>query len=158
MAFTDGFYILRGLRPGTYTVKASYISYGVGVQTVTVGPGEVQRIVLPGDHQVVASKPGFVAMTRTLALDHFRLARERSPGEPLFRAGLARALVERGQYAQAHDEATAAVRLDPGNGPLHRLLADVLDGLGRDTKARESRRRANHLDSPQPTSQPARDD
>jgi hypothetical protein len=32
------------------------------------GPGVVQRIVLPGDHQVVASKPGFVTVTRTLNL------------------------------------------------------------------------------------------
>ena len=36
MAFTDGFYILRGLRPGTYTVKASYVSYGVGSETVDI--------------------------------------------------------------------------------------------------------------------------
>ena len=33
MAFTDGFYIIRGLRPGTYTIKASYISYAVGQET-----------------------------------------------------------------------------------------------------------------------------
>jgi len=44
MAFTDGFYIMRGLRPGTYTIKASYISYDVGSQTVTVGPGEVLNL------------------------------------------------------------------------------------------------------------------
>ena len=41
MAFTDGFYILRGLPAGTYTVKASYISYAVGTETVTLAPGEV---------------------------------------------------------------------------------------------------------------------
>ncbi len=41
MAFTDGIYIMRGLRAGTYTVKASYISYAVGSQTVTLNPGDV---------------------------------------------------------------------------------------------------------------------
>ena len=44
MAFTDGFYILRGLPPGTYTIKASYISYGIGTETVTLGPGEVVNL------------------------------------------------------------------------------------------------------------------
>jgi len=41
MAFTDGFYILRGLRPGTYTIRASYISYAIEQVTVTVGWGDV---------------------------------------------------------------------------------------------------------------------
>ena len=44
MAFTDGFYIIKGLRPGTYNIKASYISYGVGEKTVVVGPGEVVNL------------------------------------------------------------------------------------------------------------------
>ena len=53
MAFTDGYYIIRGLRPGTYTVKASYISYGGGIATVTLEPGQVVildfRLRAPGD-------------------------------------------------------------------------------------------------------------
>ncbi len=40
MAFTDGLYMIRGLPAGTYTVKASYISYALGSQTVTLRPGE----------------------------------------------------------------------------------------------------------------------
>ena len=47
MAFTDGFYILRGLRPGTYTVKASYISYGVGSRDRDPGPGRDRQHRLP---------------------------------------------------------------------------------------------------------------
>jgi hypothetical protein len=41
IAFTDGYYILRGLRPATYTVKASYLSYAVGSATITLEPGQV---------------------------------------------------------------------------------------------------------------------
>ncbi|MCP4291223.1 MAG: TonB-dependent receptor, partial [bacterium] len=44
MSFTDGFYIMRGLQPGTYTVRASYISYGLGTETVTLAPGEVVNL------------------------------------------------------------------------------------------------------------------
>jgi len=44
MAFNDGYYIIRGLRPGTYTVRASYISYALGSRTVTVGPGETAQV------------------------------------------------------------------------------------------------------------------
>jgi hypothetical protein len=44
MAFTDGIYIMRGLRAGTYTVKASYISYAIGSQTITLRPGEVVNL------------------------------------------------------------------------------------------------------------------
>jgi len=44
IALQDGWFYLNGLRPGTYTVKASYISYGVGAETVTVAPGEVAEI------------------------------------------------------------------------------------------------------------------
>ncbi len=44
MAFTDGYFIIRGLRPGTYTVKASYISYTIGTKTVTLEPGAVVNV------------------------------------------------------------------------------------------------------------------
>ena len=44
MAFTDGYFFLRGLRPGTYTVKASYIGYGLGSQTIRLEPGGVVHL------------------------------------------------------------------------------------------------------------------
>lgn len=40
----DGQYYLTGLRPGTYTVKASYISYSVGTATITVAAGEIRDL------------------------------------------------------------------------------------------------------------------
>jgi hypothetical protein len=39
MAFTDGYFIIRGLPPGSYTVRASYISYSVESESVTIGAG-----------------------------------------------------------------------------------------------------------------------
>jgi len=44
MAYTDGYFIMRGLRPGTYTVKATYIGYTVGTETVRLEPGGVVAI------------------------------------------------------------------------------------------------------------------
>ncbi len=44
MAFTDGYFIIRGLPAGTYTVRASFISYAMASETVTVGPGEAVHI------------------------------------------------------------------------------------------------------------------
>jgi outer membrane receptor protein involved in Fe transport len=44
IALQDGQFYLTGLRPGTYTVRASYISYALGSETVTVAPGEVAVI------------------------------------------------------------------------------------------------------------------
>jgi len=66
MAFTDGFYILRGLRPGTYTVKASYVSYGVGSETVTLGPGDVVDLDFHLDVQVIMVEPLEVSAERAL--------------------------------------------------------------------------------------------
>ena len=40
----DGQYYLTGLRPGTYTVKASYISYAVASRVVTVAAGEIHDL------------------------------------------------------------------------------------------------------------------
>ena len=66
MAFTDGFYIIRGLQPGTYTVKASYISYAVGSETVTVGPGEVLNLDFHLDVQAIMVEPLEIAAERAL--------------------------------------------------------------------------------------------
>ena len=66
MAFTDGFYILRGLRPGTYTIKASYISYDVGSRTVTLGPGEVVDVDFHLKVRAIMVEPMEVAAERAL--------------------------------------------------------------------------------------------
>jgi outer membrane receptor protein involved in Fe transport len=66
MAFTDGFYIIRGLRPGTYTIKASYISYAVGIETVTVGPGEILNVDFQLEVQAIMAEPFDVAAERAL--------------------------------------------------------------------------------------------
>ncbi|MBU8871849.1 MAG: TonB-dependent receptor [Gemmatimonadales bacterium] len=66
MAFTDGFYIMRGLAPGTYTVKASYISYGIGSQTVTLGPGDVLNVDFHLEVQAIMAEPFVVAAERAL--------------------------------------------------------------------------------------------
>ncbi len=66
MAFTDGFYIMRGLPPGTYTVKASYISYGLGSQTVTLGPGEVANLDFHLEVRAILAEPFDVAAERAL--------------------------------------------------------------------------------------------
>lgn len=44
MAVTGGQFWLRGLAPGTYTIKASYISYSVEEVTVTVEPGDIVHV------------------------------------------------------------------------------------------------------------------
>ncbi len=44
IAMQNGKFYLNGIRPGTYTVKASYISYGTGMQMVTVAAGEIADI------------------------------------------------------------------------------------------------------------------
>jgi len=66
MAFTDGFYILRGLQPGTYTIKASYISYAMGIETVTLEPGEVLNLDFQLEVQAIMAEPLEVAAERAL--------------------------------------------------------------------------------------------
>ena len=66
MAFTDGFYIMRGLPPGTYTVKASYISYGIGSQTVTLAPGEVVNLDFHLEVEAILLEPMEIAAERAL--------------------------------------------------------------------------------------------
>ncbi len=66
MAFTDGFYIIKGLRPGTYTVRASYISYGLGEKTVTVEAGEVLNLDFHLEVKAIMAEPFEVAAERAL--------------------------------------------------------------------------------------------
>jgi len=66
MAFTDGYFIIRGLAPGTYTVRASYISYAVGTETVTIGPGEVKHIEFRLEVQAIYLDPFDVEAERRL--------------------------------------------------------------------------------------------
>ncbi len=66
MALTDGYYIMRGLRPGTYTVKASYISYAVAVAVVTLEPGQVVTLDFRLEQQAIMMEPFEVAAERKL--------------------------------------------------------------------------------------------
>ena len=66
MAFTDGFYIMRGLPAGTYTVKASYISYTLGTQTVTLAPGEVANLDFRLEVHAILAEPFDVAAERAI--------------------------------------------------------------------------------------------
>jgi len=66
MAFTDGFYIMRGLPAGTYTVKASYISYGLASQTVTLAPGEVANLDFHLEVHAILAEPFDVAAERAI--------------------------------------------------------------------------------------------
>ncbi len=66
MAFTDGFYIMRGLPAGTYTVKASYISYTLGSQTVTLAPGEVANLDFYLEVHAILVDPFDVAAERAI--------------------------------------------------------------------------------------------
>ncbi len=62
----DGRFYLNGLRPGTYTVKASYISYSLGEETVTVGPGEVADLEFRLDVEAIYVDPIMVEAQRKL--------------------------------------------------------------------------------------------
>ena len=64
MAFTDGYFIIRGLPPGSYTVRASYISYRVESESVTIGAGEVAHIE-------------FRLMVQAIMMDPFDIEAER---------------------------------------------------------------------------------
>ena len=66
MAFTDGYFILRGLAPGTYTVKASYISYAVGSETVVLYAGDVANIDFQLEVQAIMLEPFDVSAQRKL--------------------------------------------------------------------------------------------
>ena len=62
----QGDFYLNGLRPGTYTVNASYISYGVGSETITVGPGEIAEIEFRLEVQAIYVDPILVEAQRRL--------------------------------------------------------------------------------------------
>ncbi len=66
MAFTDGLYMIRGLPAGTYTVKASYISYALGSQTVTLRPGETVNLDFRLEVQAILTDTYEVAAERQL--------------------------------------------------------------------------------------------
>jgi len=66
MAFNDGYFIMRGLPPGTYTVKASYISYALGSEMVTLGPGEIVTIDFQLEVQAIMMDPFDVEAERRL--------------------------------------------------------------------------------------------
>ncbi len=66
MAFNDGYYVLRGLRPGTYTVRASYISYAVASRTVTLAPGEILQLDFRLEVQAIMMEPIDIAAQRRL--------------------------------------------------------------------------------------------
>jgi len=66
IALDDGRFYLTGLRPGTYTVMASYISYAVGKQTVSVGPGEVADIEFQLEVQAIYTETIEVTAERKL--------------------------------------------------------------------------------------------
>ena len=66
IALQNGQFYLGGLRAGTYTVRASYISYGLGSETVTVGPGEVAEIEFQLDVEAIFTDPITVTGERKL--------------------------------------------------------------------------------------------
>ena len=100
MAFTDGFYIMKGLRPGTYTVKASYISYGVGSQTVTLGPGEVVNLDFHLEVQAIMAEPLIIAAERALI--------------EVERTGSAHYLTSESMGAMALDQVVDMIAMQPG--------------------------------------------
>lgn len=66
MSFADGYFFLRGLRPGTYTVKASYIGYGVESRTVRLEPGGVEHLEFEMSVQAIYTDAIVVEATRKL--------------------------------------------------------------------------------------------
>jgi len=66
MAFTDGYFIIRGLRPGTYTIRASYIGYGLESRTVTLGPGAAVDLTILLEVQAIPVEPIEVEAERAL--------------------------------------------------------------------------------------------
>ncbi len=82
MAFTDGYYIMRGLRPGTYTVRATYISYAVASATVVVEAGQVVKLdfrlevqAIMADVIEIAAERGLIEIERT-GSSHYLSARQ----------------------------------------------------------------------------------
>ncbi|PID81282.1 hypothetical protein CSA17_05510 [bacterium DOLJORAL78_65_58] len=100
MALTDGFYILRGLPAGTYTVKASYISYDLAGQTVTLAPGQILDL----DFHLIA---------RAILLDPFEVTAERALIE-VEKTGSAHYLTSKQMEAMPLDQVVDMVAMAPG--------------------------------------------
>ncbi len=100
MAFTDGFYIMKGLRPGTYTVKASYISYGIGEQTVTLHAGEVINLDFQLEVRAIMAEPLLIAAERALI--------------EVERTGSAHYLTSESMEAMALDQVADMIAMQPG--------------------------------------------
>ncbi len=66
MALSNGRYWLRGLKPGTYTLKARYISYEEGVANFTVRPGDVLEVDFYLDIDPILADPMIVRAERKL--------------------------------------------------------------------------------------------
>jgi outer membrane receptor protein involved in Fe transport len=76
-----GYYTLRGLRPGTYTVAFSYIGFQTRTETVTLAAGEERRLDVelpPADLQteevVVTGESDAEAAERQIGTDRLRTA------------------------------------------------------------------------------------
>ncbi|MFT7699458.1 MAG: hypothetical protein ACI8S7_001286, partial [Candidatus Krumholzibacteriia bacterium] len=100
MAFTDGFYIMRGLQPGTYTIKASYISYGLGEQTVTLHAGEIIDLNFHLDVQAILADPLIIGAERALI--------------EVERTGSAHFLTSKTMEAMALDNVVDMIAMQPG--------------------------------------------
>jgi len=66
MSYADGYFFLRGLRPGTYTVKASYIGYAIESRTVRLEPGGVEHLEFELSVQPIYADAIMVEATRKL--------------------------------------------------------------------------------------------
>ncbi len=76
MALEDGQYWLRGLTPGTYVIKASYISYEVGEVTIDVEPGDIVVVDFWLNRKPVEFDPFLVqAQRRNIILEETGTAR-----------------------------------------------------------------------------------
>lgn len=79
MALQDGQFWLRGLPPGTHTIKASYISYAVGEITVDLQPGDIVHVDFWLDLKPVEFSPFLVeARRRAIILEETGTARRLS--------------------------------------------------------------------------------
>jgi hypothetical protein len=100
MTFNDGYFFLRGLRPGTYTVKASYIGYGVVSETVRLEPGAVVHL-------------DFVLEVQAIYVDPFEVAGERKLIE-VERTGTSHYLSSKQLEAMPLDQVVDMIAHQPG--------------------------------------------
>jgi outer membrane receptor protein involved in Fe transport len=100
MAVGGGRFWLRGLPAGTYTIKASYITYEVGEITVTVAAGESRQIE-------------FRLTPMQVRLDEYEIRAERQLLE-VEQTGTARRLTSEAIDALPMDDVVGLVALQPG--------------------------------------------